>query len=227
MKKKIFTILAVLCLIAGVSVISYPTAMQWLYSKDVEAKSEAYTETYRDADLDWLYQLFVAYNEDLFMYKQQNLVEPFSYEQSSFNLREFGLDEDIIGYLDIPQLSVELPIYLGASKENMTKGAVHLTETSLPIGGLNTNAVIAAHRGYSKAQMFRHLDKLQLGDVVSINNFWETLYYQVTSIEIIEPNEIDKVLIQPGRDMVTLITCHPYRVNSHRYVVFLDRYQPS
>ena len=128
-----------------------------------------------------------------------------------------------MGYLSIPKLGIQLPVYLGASRENLRKGAVHLSQTSLPIGGINTNAVIAAHRGMASQEMFRHIERLEQGDLVLLSNFREELRYQVTEIEIIAPDEIQKVLIQPGRDLLTLVTCHPYPTTRQRYVVYCER----
>lgn len=175
------------------------------------------------SSLDDLLKKIQAYNEKLFENGQKDLVDPFSYEVSSFDLTDYGIEDDMFGYLEIPKINVKLGIYLGATTENMSKGAAHLTQTSLPIGGQNTNAVIAAHRGSRYGEMFLRIDKLKAGDQVEITNAWQTLTYQVTSTAIIAPNEINKVLIQPGRDMVTLISCNPYGKNTQRYVVYCDR----
>ena len=98
-----------------------------------------------------------------------------------------------------------------------------MTETSYPIGGENTNCVIAAHRGYAKAAMFREIEKLEIGDKVYIDNFKERLTYKVIQLRIISPSDTDQILIREGKDMLTLLTCHPYRKNSQRYVVFCER----
>jgi len=118
---------------------------------------------------------------------------------------------------------VRLPIYLGASRANMNKGAVHLTHTSLPIGGENTNCVIGAHRGMGTRAMFRDIEDLQPGDEIYITNYRETLTYRAVEIKIALPTELAPLLILPGRDMVTFTTCHPYRHNSHRYLVYFER----
>lgn len=164
-----------------------------------------------------------VYNEKLYAEGQKDLIDPFSYEVSSIDLSEYGIEDNMFGYIEIPKLKIILGIYLGATAENMSKGSVHLTQTSLPIGGRNTNAVIAAHRGSRYGEMFQYIDKLEVGDEVTITNAWETLTYSVTSIAIIDPKEIDKVLIQEGRDMITLISCNPYGKNIQRYVVYCDR----
>ena len=98
-----------------------------------------------------------------------------------------------------------------------------MSQTSLPIGGENTNAVIAAHRGMWSAKMFREIEKLEPGDEVIVRNLWGSLSYKVESCIVIEPEEIEKILIQEGRDMITLLTCHPYPTNEKRYVVYCER----
>ena len=138
-------------------------------------------------------------------------------------LREYGIEDGAAAVIEIPRMDVGLPVYLGATEENMARGAVHLGQTSMPVGGENTNCVIAAHRGYKGIPMFREIEKLRPGDQVMIHSFWETLTYEVSEIEIIDPSDIGKVLIRPGEDMVTLLTCHPYPQNTRRYAVFCTR----
>ena len=94
----------------------------------------------------------------------------------------------------------------------------------MPIGGSNTNCVLAGHRGWYGALFFRHIELLEIGDEITIRNLWDTLTYQVVEIQVIEPNEIEEILVQPGRDLVTLLTCHPYGSGGrYRYVVFCER----
>lgn len=163
-----------------------------------------------------------GYNERLFR-EGQALADPFSYVQPSFGLEQFGLGDGVAGYLSIPRLGLILPVYLGASRENLRRGAAHLSQTSLPIGGDNTNAVIAAHCGLPRQEMFRHLDRLEPGDPVTLTSAWGELRYRVTQAEIIAPDELGKVLIQPGRDLLTLVTCHTYPSTRQRYLVYCDR----
>lgn len=121
-------------------------------------------------------------------------------------------------------MEVSVPLYVGATEENMARGAAVLGETSLPIGGSNTNCVVAGHRGYNGIPYFREIEKLGLGDEVIVTNTWEQLTYEVTEIKVIEPNELDAVLIQEGKDMLTLVTCHPYRGHArYRYLVYCTR----
>lgn len=173
-------------------------------------------------DLDELYQLMKKYNWDLYK-NGQEVSDAFSYESSSFDLRKYGFKENVVAVLNIPKLNVKLPVYLGTTAENLNKGAAHLTSTSLPLGETNSNVVIAAHRGLVKHQMFRNIDKLEVGDKITLTTIWDFLEYKVTGKEIISPTDSSKIYIQEGKDMVTLITCHPYRVNTHRYVVYCER----
>ncbi len=117
-----------------------------------------------------------------------------------------------------------MPIYLGATYGHLVSGTAHLSQTSLPIGGGNTNCVIAGHRGWNGAPYFLNMDKVVVSDTVTITNLCETVTYTVCEIRIIEPNDIDAVLIQPGRDMLTLITCHPYASGGRfRLVMYCER----
>jgi len=176
----------------------------------------------------WLYELMAEYNQRLFDTRQSDLVDPFSYEQPNFDLSQFGIeDEDMIGYISIPRMNVDLPIFLGASDENLLRGAAHMTQTSLPLGGLNTNSAIAAHRGMGTAAMFRDIHLLEIGDEIFITNFHGTLRYAVVEIRIVWPSEISVVHIQPGRDLITLVSCHPYRRNYQRYIVFAERVEDT
>lgn len=164
-----------------------------------------------------------AYNEELYETGQSGLRDPFSYETSSFDLTEYGFSQNVIGVLWIPRLNEELPVYLGANASNMAKGAALMGQTSMPLGGVNTNAVIAAHRGWSGIPMFRNIQSIQIGDKIQITTPWETLIYRVCELKIISPDDTEEVLIREGRDLVTLLTCHPYTQNYQRYLVIAER----
>ena len=165
-----------------------------------------------------------AYNERIFLEGQSGLCDAWSYQEPSFDLAEYGIEDGVAGVLNIPKINLEMPVYLGATYDNMAKGAAHLSQTSLPTGGKNTNCVIAGHRGWRGAPFFLDLDKLAAGDEVTLTNLWGTLHYKVSATKIIEPDDVDKVLIQPGQDMLTLITCHPYASGGKfRLVVYCER----
>ena len=137
-----------------------------------------------------LYEAMQAYNQKIAEEKQSGLTSPNVYEEPALSLSDYGLDDDApVGTISIPAIDLELPLYLGASKHNMTKGAAVLGQTSLPVGGENTNCVIAGHRGYKGIPYFRNLDKLKAGDEVVITNFWGQMTYRVESTAIIQPND--------------------------------------
>lgn len=161
-----------------------------------------------------------AYNATIYREGQQNLSCEYAYEKPSFKLADYGIEDEIFGVISIPTLDLEMPVYLGATYNHLADGAAHLSQTSIPLGGDNTNSVIAGHRGWGGASYFRYITKLSVGDEVIITNLWETLTYEVVEIQIIMPNEVEKILIQPGRELVTLMTCHPYASGGRqRYLV--------
>ncbi|MFB0958989.1 MAG: class C sortase [Clostridiaceae bacterium] len=131
------------------------------------------------------------------------------------------LPNGAFGYLDIPKLGEKLPIYLGATFSHLERGVAQLEGTSLPVGGIGTNSVIAGHRSLARgALLFKHLDKLRPGDRFYIQIFNQTLTYEVIGSEVILPYQRDKLTIQPGRDLVTLLTCTPYGQVTHRLLVY-------
>jgi len=208
-------------LIAGLGVLFYPQLHDLHYQRQI---GQLKKEFMRDdgSRFDELYALLKEKNELLFIEGQSGLVDAFSYERPAIDLSDYGIRDNCIGFIFLPSIKIELPVYLGANTENMLKGAVHMTQTSYPIGGDNTNSVIAAHRGRSVRQ-FREIDKIEIGDEVIIMNFRETLTYRAAEIKIIYPNAVEEVLIQHERDLITLISCHPLGNNYQRYVVYCER----
>lgn len=174
-----------------------------------------------------LYEDMAAYNADIYNNGQENLRDTWSYEKSVFNLGSYGLDSEIAAVITIPKLEVEMPVYLGATRYHLSKGFAQLTETSAPIGGENTNCVIAGHRGWNSMKYLIDIERMEIGDEIILQNLWETLYYKVCDIQIINPDQVEKIHIQEGRDLVTLLTCHPYRVNTYRYIVTAERFEPE
>ena len=177
-----------------------------------------------------LLEAMQSYNERIYLEEQKGLCDPWSYQQPSFSLEEYGLEDEVFGAISIPRLELEMPIYLGATEVNLAAGAAQLSQTSIPIGGINTNSVIAGHRGWHGASYFRYITDLEYGDEIIITNLWGKLTYKVVDTDIIAPNEVEKVLIHPGKDMITLLTCHPYASGGkQRYLVFCERtnYEPS
>ena len=175
-----------------------------------------------------LYEAMQTYNRQLYLFKQNKLDSKSAYEQSQFTLTEYGLPDEKFGVITIPKMDLEMPLFLGASEENMAAGAAVLSQTGIPLGGNNTNAVIAGHRGYSGYPYFKEIELLAVGDEVTITNIWGTLTYVVTEIKIINPNDVNAILIQKDRDMITLLTCHPYASGGkYRYLVFCERVEDA
>lgn len=175
-----------------------------------------------------LYEDIASYNQSIYDSGQTGLSDPSAYQHPSFILADYGLESEIFGVLSIPALDFSMPIYLGATSQHMSDGVALLSQTSIPIGGENTNAVIAGHRGWYGADYLRYIEKLEIGDTVTITNLWETITYEVVETRIIEPNDVEEILIQPGKDMVTLLTCHPYASGGRqRYLVFCERTENS
>ena len=232
MKNKMKTIIVITVFFIGFLIFIYPTVSKgvsnYLIQKTIfEYKQDIKSILKTSNEENELFNKMQSYNEKIYSEGQDNLIDPFSYEVPSFDLLEIGFNNNIIGYLTIPKMEIEIPIYLGATQENMKKGAVHLSQTSIPIGGNNTNSVIAAHRGMRSHPMFRDIENLTIGDEVKITNMWDELIYKVVETKIISPDEVSEVLIQEGRDLITLITCHPYTKNYQRYVVYCERQEEA
>ena len=225
MRKKSL-VLAALLAVAGICVMLWPvftghrlqsnaaTAVQEFLA-DRDEPEQQYPELLADLQ---------AYNQRIYTEKQSGLVDLEACETPAADLTAYGIDDEIIGVLEIPAMELTMPVYLGASDAHLAAGASVLGNTSAPIGGDNTNCVIAGHRGWRGADYFRHIDRLQVGDTVTLTNLWETLTYTVADIQIIQPHEVDKIKIQQGRDLLTLLTCHPYASGGkQRYVVYCER----
>lgn len=223
--KVILIIISLSLILAGIFTIIFPRITNDIYIKDSYMKKEEFLNTQNENNLEYeeLYQMLKERNEQLYLSNQSELKDPFSYQENNIDLSEYGIKDNIIGYIEIPKINLTIPIFLGANKDNLRKGAVHLTQTSYPIGGENTNCVIGGHSGYSLAEMFNNIDDLELGDIVYIHNFRETLSYEVYEKEVINPTDIDRLKIQSKKDILTLITCYPIGANTHRYVVYCKR----
>ena len=237
MKRLFLQIFAWLAILLGVGLMLQPTVSQYLAARQstktvqkfvqaAEAAAPAVAETTDNAEparaYPELYDALQAYNAQIFAEGQSGLKDPFAYETPAFDLTGYGLPDDMIAALWIPRLNLDLPVYLGASTANMARGGALLGQTSMPLGGENTNTVIAAHRGYYGAEMLRNVQQIQVGDKIQLTTPWERLIYRVSELKIIDPSDINAVLIQPGRDLLTLSTCHPYTRNSQRYLVIAE-----
>ena len=219
-------VLAALLTVAGICVMLWPVFTgNRLQSSAATAVQEFLAD--RDDPEQQYPELLAAlqeYNCRLYTEKQCNLTDLEACETPAADLTAYGVEDEIIGVLEIPAMELTMPVYLGASDAHLAAGAAVLGNTSAPIGGDDTNCVIAGHRGWKGADYFRHIDRLAVGDEVRITNLWETLIYAVTDIEIIQPHEIEKIKILQDRDLLTLVTCHPYASGGRqRYLVYCER----
>lgn len=225
-KQRLLNVLFALIFMAGFGVLSYPLISRIYY--DVQSSQqvddfEAEKAKLTDEDIEERMRLAGAFNASL-----NNVIEGDFYterekkEGIAAYARMLELNEKI-GHVEIPSINVDLPIYAGTSEDVLQMGAGHLEGTSLPIGGNSTHSVITAHTGLPNAKMFTDLSKLKKGDKFYVHNLKETLAYQVDQIKVVEPSEFSDLLIVPGHDYVTLLTCTPYMVNTHRLLVRAHR----
>ena len=224
--RKTSLVLAALLAVTGICVMLWPVFTgHRLQSNAVTAVQEFLVERNEpEQQYPELLADLQAYNQRIYAEKQSGLVDLEACEKPAADLNAYGIDDEIIGVLEIPAMELTMPVYLGASDTHLAAGAAVLGNTSVPIGGANTNCVIAGHRGWRGADYFRHIDKLAVGDTVTLTNLWKTLTYTVADIQIIQPHEANKIKIQQGRDLLTLLTCHPYASGGRqRYVVYCER----
>lgn len=175
------------------------------------------------ADLSGAKEKLERYNRRVAAGEVSIAADPFSFEEALGSFGSQGLEDGLVGYIDIPKMGVSMPLYLGATAEHMAKGATVVSGSSAPIGGESTNCVIAAHRGYRYAAMFRDIEELAVGDGVYLRTLWGDLAYTVVNTKVISPSDTAAVGVQQGRDMVSLLTCHPYGHNYSRYIVECER----
>lgn len=213
------TVALIIVLLVGLSVMLYPVISDWWNSRTQSRAIAVYQETVAnldDADCEKILAKAHEYNESL-----KKLREPFIFYDDIKDYYEI-LDitgTGIMGYVDIPQINVELPVYHGTSEGVLNIAVGHLQGSSLPVGGEGTHAVVSAHRGLPSAKLFSDLDELVVGDTFTITVLKEVYTYEVDKISIVEPSDMNDLLAVPGKDYITLMTCTPYGINSHRLLV--------
>ena len=223
MKKKTgspITILLILILLAGVSLLLYPTVSDYWNSFHQSRAIASYAEQVAnidDAQYEELWDAARDYNQSL-LHRPNDFILSDEQQEIYKSLLDIG-GNGIMGYIEIPVIDVMLPIYHG-TKESVLQIAVgHLDWTSLPVGGAGSHCVVSGHRGLPSARLFTDLDKLKVGDVFMLHVLNEILTYEIDQILIVEPQDTDPLLIEPGKDLCTMITCTPYGINSHRMLV--------
>lgn len=223
MKQKIIPILIVLF---GFVLLSYPFVSNYIFEKSASSTIKSYenkTKTYSQEQKEKAFKEAQEYNRDLNKSVVQ-LTDPFKVKKSDgqtivynniLNLDHSG----IMGYIEIPCISVNLPIYHGTAASVLERGVGHLTASSLPIGGKSTHSVLTGHTGLSSAKLFTDLTEMKKGDLFFIHVLDRTLAYKADQISVVKPEDTKKLQIIHGKDYVTLVTCTPYGVNDHRLLV--------
>ena len=226
MKKDIKRIVLFIVFVTGLSLLLYPKISTIWSEHKQEQTVEEYREAVKKNDANDQFaaerEKAVAYNESLL---PQVLPQAFDEAEkaeipdeeyvSCLNITGDGM----MGYVEIPKIDVKVPIYHSTDGKVLETAAGHIEGSSLPVGGETTHAVISAHRGLPTAELFTKLDQLEIGDVFTLSVLDETLYYEIDQIAVVEPSNVEFLKIEEGKDLVTLMTCTPYGINSHRLLV--------
>ena len=223
MKKKVITICAALLFLTALGLTLYPPISNYVNRKYASEIQTAYQELIQQTDnsvLEEARQQAIAYNLAITpgaadAYSEERLLSAAEDYDSQLDVAGNG----IMGYVEIPKIQVNLPIYHGTEAAVLDRGVGHLLGSSLPVGGENTHTILSGHSGMASQKMFTDLEQLVPGDVFYLNVLNETLAYQVTEINIVLPYETELLGIVPGEDLCTLVTCTPYGVNTHRLLV--------
>lgn len=223
-KMTIKDIIRLLVLVVAFAVLLYPTVSSYVNEKNgskVVSNYDAESVRLSNAEKEKMLEDARAYNKE--MLSNIDLIDPFSQGEKSLDARyESLLNVDgsgMMGYIRIPKIKVEIPIYHGTSESVLQAGVGHFWGTSLPVGGESTHTVLTGHRGLPTKTLFTNMDKLVEGDVFYIKVLDETLAYKVDQILTVLPEETEALSIVPGKDYATLVTCTPYAINTHRLLV--------
>lgn len=237
MKKTVYVII-ILIFSIGLGVFLYPYVYNFIYNKQAsevisnfieklpekDTGSEKSDTIYPESDIIYpeLYKALAEYNIKLANGAQILLNSNTSYKEFPVSLKDYGFDDEMIGYITLPTIGMEQPLYLGASDENLDVGVAVMGYTSAPIGGENTNCVIAGHNTWSGAKRFNNIKNLKAGDEVFITTFWGQRKYTVSHMAVIDDNDFASIYIQTAKDMVTFMTCHYQNGVIMRYVVYCE-----
>lgn len=223
MKKKksnIINIILILVLLAGLSLLLYPSASDYWNSFHQTRAIASYSEQVANLDEEQYDEIWEAardYNAELAKRQNTYILNETQKEQYQELLNVSGLG--VMGYIEIPSINCSLPIYHGTEESVLQIAVGHLEWSSLPVGGTGTHCVLSGHRGLPSAKLFTNLDKLVAGDVFMLRILDEVLTYEVDQILIVEPQETDSLQVVDGKDYCTLVTCTPYGINTHRLLV--------
>ena len=226
--RKIINIVAFAVLLAGLILLGKPYARCFVREQKNDAEIREFDSIVDSVDpqsddaqtIAQMYDDMKVYNETIALNGQSGLSSPGSAGYGSTVYIQEIFPSGMIGYLEIEKINVTIPIFYGINDDNLSRGAAVMEGTSFPVGGSRTNCVLAAHR---LPGMLGDVEMLEQGDIITLKNFEETMRYRIVKSIVIEPFDTDKVKIISDRDMITLLTCHPYWVNSHRLIVYAER----
>ncbi len=220
MKGKKVTVILLIVFFIGLSVLLYPTISSYWNSKtqsEAIVDYEKMLETYKPEDFTAVFEAADEYNKKLasldFQYHDYELLKEEYYK--TLDLSGTGM----MGYLTIPKISQELPVYHGTANDVLSVAAGHFEGSSLPVGGESTHSVVSAHRGLPTAVLFTHLDRMEIGDTFYFTILDRTITYEVDQIRIVEPDDTELIQLEKGKDYCTLLTCTPYGINTQRLLV--------
>ena len=219
-KGTLSNVFLILVLLIGLSLLLYPSFSDWWNARYQVDSIVKYAESVSTLNDDVYYEILESareYNKTLLVRGNVYLLNDEQRQSYDSELNFSG--NGIMAYVEIPSINVHLPVYHGTDEAVLQVAIGHLDWTSLPVGGESTHCVISGHRGLPSARLFTDLDQLSVGDYFMINVLDEVLTYEVDQIRIVLPHETEELLIQEGKDLVTLVTCTPYGVNSHRMLV--------
>ncbi len=217
--RQIVVFFAVLMILTGAAVFSYPFVSNALANRNASVAVQEYNASVRSLgreDIDAIKEAAKAYNDQLERVVGKNAQGEGAVQDSYIDLIQLG---DALGYITIPKIDVNLPIYEGTGYDVLTHGIGHLSETSYPLGGESTHSALSGHRGLAEAELFTNLDKLEVGDRFYLHVLDEVLAYQVDQVLVVEPDQVEALEIVEGEDLCTLVTCTPIGINSHRLLV--------
>ena len=230
-KEKLTIFLFILMIILGIGVILYPLISNQLSKINYQEVIDNYDFTVTKQENSYNEQLINEareYNRSLTSLNIADVFQNPNRESSSEYLSILNVDnKGMMGYIFIPKIDVRIPIYHGTSSDILQKGVGHLEGSSIPVGGASTHAILSAHRGLPSSRLFTDLNQLKVGDTFYIYILDQVLAYQVNQVLVIEPSDTDPLQIVQGEDYVTLVTCTPYAINTHRLLVRGERIEYS
>lgn len=230
------TIAVVIMILVGATAFMYPATAAWLSAKNQSARIEQFTESLQRVEPSVAEQLDLAHEYNSKLIAGVKLEANANIAVGDGTSSDDSLEYDKIlradssgqmGRVKIPKIDVDLPIYHGTDDDTLLEGAGHLEGSHLPVSGTSTHSVITAHRGLASATMFDNLDKVEVGDRFTLVVFGEVLSYEVRETKVVEPTDTESLRPTDGLDLVTLITCTPLGINSHRILVTGERVTPT